>query len=142
MVLKLTAIFMLLLCTVILSQKAENDVFKHINLDYPGLENVNKAYLNSDLLKAKEELLVYFQNRTNRKYADDEYPGNISKADMNAENIFVIKSIKQNFGAKVDWTTIKGEKNAVGTKSPAIAGIPSGYGSVHSGFVGVHSARG
>jgi len=110
MVLKLTAIIVLLLCTVILSQKAGDEVFEYINLDYPGLEKVKKAYLNSDFLKAKEELLVYFQNRTNRKFADDEYPGNKSKADMNLENIFVIKSIKQDFGAKVDWTTIKGDK--------------------------------
>lgn len=92
---------------VILSAQPNIDkVFQYLNLDYPGLEKVKKAYQQGNLTEAKKELLSYYQNRTNRKLTEPEkvYPYNKKVVDRNTKNIFIIKSSPYDFGAKIDWT--------------------------------------
>jgi len=102
--------FLLLIIFVIrsglIAQPVADDVFKHLNLNYPGLEKTNESYKTGDLTRAKEELLLYFQNRTNRVFNrfEKEYHSNLERANQNVKNIFRFKALFYDFGDKIDWT--------------------------------------
>ena len=94
-----------LLCAVI-AQPDPNDIFAHLDLDYPGLESVNKAYLRGNLHKAQSELLKYFINRTNRNLLEPDkiYHFDSLKVAQNANNQFQLKGSYYDFGDRIDWT--------------------------------------
>ena len=58
------AMSFLLSPALLLAQQLNKKAFELINLDYPELANVKKAYNQNDLQAAAEALLVYYQNRS------------------------------------------------------------------------------
>jgi len=88
------------------SQPQSNEVFEHLNLDYPGLEDVKKAYQEGNLSEALSELLKYFNNRTNRELLESNknYPYDSLKVAQNIINRFQLKGSYYDFGDRIDWT--------------------------------------
>ena len=86
------------------------EIFNNLNLDYPGLEKVRKALQKDDIERAQNELLLYFQNRTNVKASPRSFPANQFEADENARNQFEIKSIRQTFEEDINWKLIQIDK--------------------------------
>ncbi|MFQ6617657.1 MAG: alginate lyase family protein [Fidelibacterota bacterium] len=86
------------------AQPDADEVFQHLNLDYPGLEQVKAAVEINDLNKARRELLHYFQFRTNRHLDGIEFPADRAQADQNAANVFNIRNFSNDFGSEIDWT--------------------------------------
>lgn len=56
------ALLMFCACTM-QAQSIDNETFSLLNLDYPGLEEVKKAYQKGNSQKAAEELLDYYRSR-------------------------------------------------------------------------------
>jgi len=105
-------IILILLSVNNYSQSNPDDIFNLLNLSYPGLEKVKEAVNRNDLSSAQEELLIYFQNRTNRKSElnEQKFTTDLPKAEMNSKNIFDIKTIKYDFGSNIDWTKVQKDK--------------------------------
>jgi len=88
------------------AQPRPDDVFAYLNLDYPGLEKVRAAYVAKDFAGARNELLRYYRERTNRNADFRTFlpPADVLKAEENAKNIVNIKTYRHDFGAVIDWT--------------------------------------
>ncbi|UCH11309.1 MAG: alginate lyase family protein [Fidelibacterota bacterium] len=80
------------------------NVFQHLNLDYPGLESVKAALDRGDSAEAERELLTYFQTRTNRHLEWVYFPGDFAEADLYTANIFTFRRYRHDFGPHIDWT--------------------------------------
>lgn len=80
------------------------DVFQHLNLEYPGLERVRSAVETNDLDLARQELLAYFQTRTNRHYEGLVLSADQVQADQNVARAFEFRRYRHAFGPVIDWT--------------------------------------
>lgn len=66
----------------------DEDVFKSFNMNYKGLEKVKIALESKDLVRAKKELISYFQKRNNVKYFYDYRARPITKIDTETNPYF------------------------------------------------------
>ena len=110
--LKYISIMILSLSLIISAQPKPNDIFNLLDLNYPGLEEVKEAVGKNEFDDAQKKLLIYFQNRNNRKseIGEKKFTADINEADMNSKNIFEIKTIKYDFGKNIDWTKVHKDK--------------------------------
>ncbi len=73
-------------------------MFNNLNLDYPGLEKVKKAYKKGDLGKACSELLSYYKNGDTVSYLRREQPskgnGTVASADTILKDVITIQGVK------------------------------------------------
>ena len=103
----------LLLPELLQAQHLNKKAFELIDLDYPGLADVKKAYDQNDLQVAAEALLVYFRNRTNVKHPElDLNHVSVSEADRQkadealAHILYAHEGYQPSFyyGKDIDWT--------------------------------------
>ena len=101
-----------LFSTLLIAQPDPDEVFRLLDLNFPGLEKVKTAYQNGDLIAAKSELLDYYRDRTKRQLlasiSGPQYDR--ERADRNTNNVFLIKSSLHDFGEKIDWTLVHADK--------------------------------
>jgi len=86
----------------------DNEFFNCINLNYPGLNDVNNALISGDTVLAKQKLLTYYQTRTNVQYFPLSSGGSVSQANDNVNHYFTVVNIRKYAGAPdstIDWTT-------------------------------------
>lgn len=102
----------LLLSGTLCAQQLEKQVFELINLDYPGLADVKKAYAQNDLDKASKALLDYYRNRTSVKHPELDLnevvvsASDRQKADEALAHIFYAHEGYQPsfyYGKEIDW---------------------------------------
>lgn len=102
------------LCTAgsISAQALKSEVFRLLDLDYPGLEKVKALHHSGDDQQATEALLVYYRNRTAVKHPDvNLLKITISKqeqqwADDALEHTFFVHKGYQpsfNYGKDINW---------------------------------------
>lgn len=74
------------------------NMLDQLNLGYPGLEEVKKAYKNGNLEKACSELLNYYKTGNTAEYLRKEQPAETSKtaasADTVLKDVFTIQNVK------------------------------------------------
>jgi len=101
-------IFLFFVSATVVAQPGPDDVFKYLRLDYPGLEEVQKAVEEGNLSEGRAALLRYFQTRKDRLgsglYAFGQ--GDSAQAFMNARNHFSWKGTSKDFGKTIDWSFI------------------------------------
>lgn len=102
----------LLLSGTLCAQQLKKQVFELMNLDYPGLADVKKAYLQNDLDKASKALLDYYRNRTSVKHPELDLTkvtasaSDRQKADEALAHIFYAHEGYQPsfyYGKEIDW---------------------------------------
>lgn len=74
------------------------EVFKPIDLDYPGLESVKLAYERQDWVVAAEELLRYYQASENSRELAKDIPAasnlTVQSADTVLNYVFTIQNVR------------------------------------------------
>lgn len=102
----------LLLSGTLYAQQLEKQVFELINLNYPGLADVKKAYAQNDMGKASKALLDYYRNRTSVKHPELDLKkvtvtaSDRQKADEALAHIFYAHEGYQPsfyYGKDIDW---------------------------------------
>lgn len=103
----------LLLPGLLRAQQLNKKAFELINLDYPGLADVKKAYNQNELQAAAEALLVYYRGRTNIQHPDlDLTTVKASATDQQkadealAHILYAHEGYQPSFyyGKDIDWT--------------------------------------
>ena len=78
--------------------EAMQSMLDAFNLDYPGLENVKKAYGSGNLLEAGTQLLDYYQKCDNAQHLRREQPEPSARteavADTTLRNIFIVQNVR------------------------------------------------
>lgn len=102
----------LLLSGTLHAQQLEKQVFELMNLDYPGLADVKKAYAQNDMGKASKALLDYYRHRTSVKHPELDLKNvtvtasDRQKADEALAHIFYAHEGYQPsfyYGKDIDW---------------------------------------
>lgn len=97
----------------LLAQQLNKKAFELINLDYPGLADVKKAYNQNDMQAAAEALLIYYRNRSNIQHPELDLDNvNVSAADKQkadealAHILYAHEGYQPSFyyGKDIDWT--------------------------------------
>lgn len=100
-------IVLLILPCFLSAVMTDKEFFNSLNLDYPGLQQVDSALVSGDTSLAKEELLSYYQTRTHVKYLNLSGSGSLSDATRNLNQEFEVIGIWQNCsdddGTLIDW---------------------------------------
>lgn len=82
--------------------------FDRLDLEYAGMETVKSAIAEEDTVLAKEELLLYYQNRQDREFHGILGSGSITEAEDNLNGYFTVVGYRQYAGdddGGIDWTT-------------------------------------
>ena len=78
-------------------------IFDHLNLDYPGLEEVKVAYDSGQMVEASQRLLRYYRDNDTAPRFRHEQPARtqrtIAKADTVLTNVFTIQNVR----GQVPW---------------------------------------
>lgn len=97
----------------LLAQQLNKKAFELINLDYPGLADVKKAYNQNDMQAAAEALLIYYRNRSSIQHPELDLDNvNVSAADKQkadealAHILYAHEGYQPSFyyGKDIDWT--------------------------------------
>lgn len=103
----------LLLPGLLQAQQLNKEVFELINLDYPGLADVKKAYSQNDMPTAAKALLDYYRNRTSVQHPEEDLKNvtftasDQQKADEALAHILYAHDGYQPslyYGKDIDWT--------------------------------------
>ena len=87
-------------------------IFQNLNLDYPGLEKVKKAWKKNDLPKASELLLEYYKNSPTEKLLKKQLPAVSDKVTTKADSVLqdiytfqlVTDKVPRLADGHLDWT--------------------------------------
>ncbi len=105
----ITSIFCILLIhTIAIAAMDDHEFFSSIDLNYPGLEEVQSALLAHDTSLAKQKLLEYYQDRTNVQYFPLIGSGSTTKANDNLNHYFTVINIRKYAGENdgtINWAT-------------------------------------